>query len=73
VIQFKVKPHNVTAGECMEVWFDGVFVAAIYPTAQGIRVLSSHVDQVVVSDFPPAPVDEGDIVDMRFEFRRLPS
>lgn len=46
-IQFKVKPHGISPGDKMvEVWRDGVFVAGIYCSPAGIRIVSKFMTDV---------------------------
>ncbi|KKM15094.1 hypothetical protein LCGC14_1699540 [marine sediment metagenome] len=46
-IEFRVKPHKVSPGKQMiEFHRDGVFVAAIYPHEDGIRIVSKYMEGV---------------------------
>ncbi len=39
--EFRIAPHRLTPGrQIVEVWENGVFIAAIYPTDGGIKIVS---------------------------------
>ena len=45
--EFKVHPHSINpSNDVIECWRDGVFVAAIYPHEDGIRVISKYMTDV---------------------------
>lgn len=53
VERFKLCPHQFLPGKIMvEYWRDGVFVAAIYPHQDGIRIASKYMTDVVREEEP---------------------
>jgi hypothetical protein len=43
-IKFKITDHKIRPGmKAIEVWRDGVFIAAIYPHQDGIRIVSKYM------------------------------
>jgi len=52
-MELRVARHGILpSGQVIECWRDGVFVAAIYPHEDGIRVVSKYLDNVVKEEEP---------------------
>lgn len=50
---FKVVTHSILPGsQIVECWRDGVFVAAVYPHEDGIRVISKYMTEVTRENEP---------------------
>ena len=56
--EFRVKPHGILPdNQMVEIWRDGVFVAWIYPSSCGIRIVSGYMDGVEHEQgYPPTVV-----------------
>lgn len=53
MIELKVAGHGVLPGnQIVEVWRDGVFVGAIYPHPDGIRIVSKYMLDVLKEEEP---------------------
>ena len=51
--ELKVVSHSMLPGSQMiECWRDGVFVAAVYPHEDGIRVISKYMTEVTKEKEP---------------------
>lgn len=52
-IELKVASHGMLPGRQMvECWRNGVFVAAIYPHQDGIRIVSKYMTDVIKEEEP---------------------
>lgn len=52
-IELRVAHHGMLPGSLVfECWRDGVFVAALYPHEDGIRIVSKYLDDVVKEKEP---------------------
>lgn len=52
-IELKVVDHNILLGKkVVECWRDGVFVAAIYPHQDGLRIVSKYMTDLVKEEEP---------------------
>lgn len=52
MMTFKITPHATRQVEMVEVFVNGRFVAAIYPHAVGLHIVSKHLTEVVMD--PPS-------------------
>lgn len=50
---FNVATHAVNGRNVIELWRDGAFIAAIYETEEGMRVISTHTLTVKAEDGEP--------------------
>jgi hypothetical protein len=54
--QFRLVPHSKKIGVAIvEVWRDDEFVAAIYPTEDGVKIVSKQLGPVIRENVPPPP------------------
>ncbi|MBA7558458.1 hypothetical protein ES708_00061 [subsurface metagenome] len=52
-IELKVVDHSVFPGrKVFECWRDGVFIAAIYPHQDGLRIVSKYMTDLVMEEEP---------------------
>jgi hypothetical protein len=54
--QFRLVPHSKRLDVAIvEVWRDDEFVAGIYPTDEGIKIVSKHLGLVIRENMSPPP------------------
>jgi len=52
-VRFRLAPHAVEPNQqVVECWYDGQFVACIYPHHQGLRIISKHTKDVTIDTLP---------------------